>query len=789
MNPNIFQMHRSLPIIPFPHLRNRPPPMVDPVVSFPRGPRNPVPPPPSVLLEPFPSGKGIVHEYRKAAANICIHPTLMATSQLRKKLEYLQKLYNNKTISMNITSINNSGTPTSNSTLFSSSITTLSIDILATELVRKAFSLSSSALAKQHIAHVEGMDDLAGNVYQGIISLFRELPSMDRNYYLYSLLYLIDYEDITGCQIMSMLCLKASRECAARKRFAFVSLVNRVTLPSLVIHDSTASSESLSTSTSTTSTNTSTITSSTPTKLTLQEQYPHTYKIRQRLYEAIEILIDDMKEKAFQSVFLQPSIAYLKLAGNTTMEGDVEVHGANTYGAIVEYSLGIKQSRLPLLEDECKGIVDYLGYSSFKPIVDALWDDKKFGHSASSLAMVRNISISVPYNHGQSFIFSAGSANAMKDIIRHPAPEYKTLREKLAVYLEKYCYYFSKDYVLEYIFRNLSLDDNYVIDLQTIANEEGLTKLTMDNNNNGNTITNDEEYEDFRYLVWDLNQDPPVFNKEIVWKLFTSLHITKDPKSMELEPFQVEGISTSSSSTSSSSSSSSSSSMEVESASSANLSNNQDINPNWKRINPQAIRLTAAGDAHGGGTGREFLHNLHNDGTEGWNKWLHPGYVTRSWVQMEFTGTYQICRYGLQSANDAPHRDPAAWNLQGRKVDTKEWIPLHTVNSNDMDTRGFTFRWEWKWFNLLNGTDDPNNLPIVDAIRLNITEVVRPGDCLQLGHFHVYGIQKSENNNDTSIANNSSNNDSNNSTGRPNIVTKPIRSGIHVGTLFQNLRH
>ena len=54
------------------------------------------------------------------------------------------------------------------------------------------------------------------------------------------------------------------------------------------------------------------------------------------------------------------------------------------------------------------------------------------------------------------------------------------------------------------------------------------------------------------------------------------------------------------------------------------------------------IQLEAAGDIGGGGTGKEFVSNLLNDGTESWNKWVHPGEVSSSWVEASLSKPYRI---------------------------------------------------------------------------------------------------------------------------------------------------
>ena len=69
------------------------------------------------------------------------------------------------------------------------------------------------------------------------------------------------------------------------------------------------------------------------------------------------IPIDDIKEdKALKATFLEPTKMYFRAVNDHIMEGDVDIHGSNTYLAILLATLGVKLSRTPVLNDEAKGI-------------------------------------------------------------------------------------------------------------------------------------------------------------------------------------------------------------------------------------------------------------------------------------------------------------------------------------------------------------------------------------------------------------------------------------------------
>ncbi len=72
------------------------------------------------------------------------------------------------------------------------------------------------------------------------------------------------------------------------------------------------------------------------------------------LLNCVHQFVDEFKAKAFSAVFLDPVIVYFALTRNFVMEGDVDVHGSNTFLALLEAATGVKMSRIALLDDEVK---------------------------------------------------------------------------------------------------------------------------------------------------------------------------------------------------------------------------------------------------------------------------------------------------------------------------------------------------------------------------------------------------------------------------------------------------
>lgn len=75
---------------------------------------------------------------------------------------------------------------------------------------------------------------------------------------------------------------------------------------------------------------------------------------RSRVMSFLLDRIDEIKEQAFRSVFEEPTKMYYSKAGDSIMEGDVVVHGSNTYLAALMATLGVRLPRLPLMHDEGK---------------------------------------------------------------------------------------------------------------------------------------------------------------------------------------------------------------------------------------------------------------------------------------------------------------------------------------------------------------------------------------------------------------------------------------------------
>eukprot|EP01041_Mallomonas_annulata_P002407 gene2407-4675_t len=102
-------------------------------------------------------------------------------------------------------------------------------------------------------------------------------------------------------------------------------------------------------------------------------------RIKDNLHKIILGFIEEFKENAFRTVFIEPTKMYFHISTNENKGNIVENHGANVYLAILQRTIGIQFNRLPDMEDQhcLDGYVDFL-HAEMRDI-DILWDLDNFG--------------------------------------------------------------------------------------------------------------------------------------------------------------------------------------------------------------------------------------------------------------------------------------------------------------------------------------------------------------------------------------------------------------------------
>lgn len=587
-------------------------------------------------------GSNILPEYRPAIERICTVPKIMCNSYLKDRIERLSSLDPD-----------------------------VNFDKTLVDVIRKAYELSSTSNPRLYTGEIlvsdvteSDCDNIPCNYFNSCMAYVNSL-SWERNLFMKALEILLEEEDPDGLQVIIGLMARASRECAERKRFSFCAIINRVTL------------------------------SEDAKEVESKDDIPeYVRNSKDRLLEGSIEYINELKEKAVKSTFIEPSLLYCSVTSDTSTLEDIEIRGEATYLAMLQASTGICTSRLPCLEDEAKGVVDFLESGLSAAAMIALWSNENLGKSYKQLADCRACKIKKRVTPHQ-FIWPKTSWISTKEYANlaiDSAEKNKPFRDKFAAYVGQFSSYFTEENLVPRLFTALTTglschcEDVMINDLNVVYRY--LTGAAMT--------------EDVRHFVWDYRESltEPSFLCENARKLFDFIGVTKPSHFVLLDASEPSPLL------------------------------NGSLNLNKDCLVPRtSIRLTAAGDIRGGPTGREFLGNLLLDGREPWNKWVHPGPARTSFVQADFIdGGKYICEYGVCSANDLPARDPATFMLKGKVETGGKWIVLHVVESCP-----FSSRWQWVWY----GIDQRYRGILFSSVRLEINSVVTPGQGIALGHFHI----------------------------------------------------
>jgi hypothetical protein len=109
------------------------------------------------------------------------------------------------------------------------------------------------------------------------------------------------------------------------------------------------------------------------------------------LGEFFEYWLDAFKGKSLHAAFLEPTKLYFDRIGDYVMRDDVDVHGINTYNAVLLATLGIQVPGGNFWEDEPKGMCEFLGVrdQAFQRALAAMQTKETFGqkHTAIKAAL------------------------------------------------------------------------------------------------------------------------------------------------------------------------------------------------------------------------------------------------------------------------------------------------------------------------------------------------------------------------------------------------------------------
>ena len=295
---------------------------------------------------------------------------------------------------------------------------------LSKQLVRKAYVLPSDQAA------AEQKDLLTGRpIVQVLQSLFNDL-GWRQPFLSFALESLVSHEKPDAIIAkLSEVCDRAPR-CSSAKRQAFNLLVAHA----YHLHEQSAKA---------------------PSEVQTKED------ACVRLEEMMEDYLDDHKERAFNSAFMEPARCYFNAVGDGGGRDHVNVHGLNWYLALVHSTLGMELPLMPEYNDvHVMGVADF-----WVGLTDEVWeafaDPFNFGKEFEGIPMLR---------HGRNLIrqrvpngdLPRGHRTARPKDLGNTAVDLaaaaKSRREALKIYLERYAHFFSRDYFIRKAFECLNTE-------------------------------------------------------------------------------------------------------------------------------------------------------------------------------------------------------------------------------------------------------------------------------------------------------------------------------------------
>ena len=221
-----------------------------------------------------PSGTNVLPEYLASVRKIIVNPAIMSSSNLKKALLLLSDPSNDLRNDKHYKEI-------------------------CSEALQQAFTTST------YSGYVSVPEiDYSGNLMKDLDEL-RHRYSWETSYLCNALDFLIRERDVRLRSLLGLLG-RGNKECDARRRMAFTTVVNNAA--EKLLERQRRSNGSLG--------------EPDDPKLTLK-------------YKCIDF-IEDMKEKAFRSVFLEPAMMYFDAVHDHYAAGDVDVHGSNLYLAVLQ---------------------------------------------------------------------------------------------------------------------------------------------------------------------------------------------------------------------------------------------------------------------------------------------------------------------------------------------------------------------------------------------------------------------------------------------------------------------
>jgi len=427
-------------------------------------------------------------EYQVAAQRICIAPELMSSSRLWKHLKFLKQ---------------------------QKAVVAAYEEIVIT-IIHKACNTRFRWAARYKTANISGLG--SGNLLQGAMSYYQALQ-WERPYLVQALDLLHKTEDPDGLQVILGLMLSGSGWCHARKTFVFNTIVSRVKVPAGAIEEA----------------------------WTRADESPELQTARQAIMEIVTDFIEDTKDHALKSTFLEPTKMHFRAADEPVRENQVDVHGANTFLAILSATLGVQLNRRPYLRDYSIGCVDFLADDAAEPTA---WSESHFGRDWEGVRELRDggefgeqgpkplrkpgifdriefFADTCILQSRTGFVFSGGTAREVANASVNPAGRSEK-RLHLARYLEKFASWFSKDFILPRMISRITGDAGRVEALQVFLDDLLIIEPEL---------AGEDGEEDVRFWLWDMSEIPAQFRTKRAARLMQHVGVLRagiDASSAEL---------------------------------------------------------------------------------------------------------------------------------------------------------------------------------------------------------------------------------------------------------------
>jgi hypothetical protein len=181
-----------------------------------------------------------------------------------------------------------------------------------------------------------------------------------------------------------------------------------------------------------------------------------------RFKECFEDFLDDHKERAFKSAFMEPARFYFHAVTDHGNRDHVNVHGLNWYLAMLHSTAGIQLPLMPEFHDpHVMGVADF-----WAGLSDDAWklfsDPSHFGADFEGIPQLCRKPQSFVKKRLPQGEFPQGlrtdKPKALGNAAVDPASGKQKVRKSLALYLERFAYFFSSGFFVRKAFETLNAE-------------------------------------------------------------------------------------------------------------------------------------------------------------------------------------------------------------------------------------------------------------------------------------------------------------------------------------------